>query len=92
MARFKQVNEFLDRSENLTSCDYYDINDITKLRINENDLSVTHLNISSLPLHINNLKLFLIFFKVKFDIISPSESRITNSNALTTILAYEATI
>ena len=25
MERFKQVNDFLDPSENLTSCDYYDI-------------------------------------------------------------------
>ena len=83
MARFKQVND-LDPSENLTSCYYYDVNDISKLRINENDLSVIHLNISSLPLHINELKLFLSFFKVKFDIISISESRITKSNTLTT--------
>ena len=91
MACFKQVNDLLDPSENLTSCDYYDVNDISKLRINENDLSVIHLNISSLPLHINELKLFLSFFKVKFDIISISESRITKSNTLTTnidILGY----
>ena len=84
MARFKQVTDLLDPSENLTSCDYYDVNDISKLRINENDLSVIHLNISSLPLHINELKLFLSFFKCKFDIISISESRITKSNTLTT--------
>ena len=38
MARFKQVTELLDQSENLTSCDNYDVNDISKLRINENDL------------------------------------------------------
>ena len=84
MACFKQVTELLDLPENLKSCDYYHINDITKLRINENDLSAVHLNISSLPLHINELKLFLSFFKVKFDIISISESRFTKSNTLTT--------
>ena len=84
MARFKQVNNLLDPSENLTSCDYYDVNDISKLRINEDDLSVIHLNISSLPLHINELKRFLSFFKVKFDIISISESWVTKSNTLTT--------
>ena len=28
MARFKQVNDLLDPSENLTSCVYYDVNDI----------------------------------------------------------------
>ena len=84
MARFKQVNDLLDPSENLTSWDYYDVNDISKLRSNENDLSVIHLNISSLPLRINELKLFLSFFKYRFDIISVSESRITKSNILTT--------
>ena len=47
MARFKQVNDLVDPSRNLTSCDYYDVNDISKLRINENDLSVIHPNISS---------------------------------------------
>ena len=31
VARFKQVNELLDPSENLTSCDYYDINYITNV-------------------------------------------------------------
>ena len=39
MARFEQVTDLLDPSENLTSCDYYDVNDISKLRINQNDLS-----------------------------------------------------
>ena len=42
MAHFKQVNELLDPSENLTSCDYYNLNDISKLRINENDLSIIY--------------------------------------------------
>ena len=77
MTRFKQVNHLLDPSENLTNCDYYDVNDISKLRISENNLSVIHLNISSLPLHIKELKLLLSFFKGKFDIFSISENRIT---------------
>ena len=84
MACLKQVDELLDPSGNVTSYDYYDINDITKLRTNENDLSIIHLNISFLPLHINNLKILLSFFKVKFDIISISEKRITRNNTLTT--------
>ena len=50
MASFKQVNDLFDPSENLTSCNYHDVNDISKLRIIENDLSVIHLNISPLPL------------------------------------------
>ena len=84
MERFKQVTDLLDPSENLTTCDYHDVNDISKLRINENDLSVIHLSISSLPLHINELKLFLGFFQCKCDLISLSESRIIKSNTLKT--------
>ena len=84
MARFKQVTDLLYPSENLKSCDYYDVNYFSKPRINENDLSIIHLNVSSLPLDINELKPFLSFFKCKFDIISISESRITKSNTLTT--------
>ena len=64
MVCFKQVHDFLDLSENLTSYDYDDVNDSSKLRISENDLSVIHLNMSSLPLHINELKLFLNFFSL----------------------------
>ena len=43
-----------------------------------------HLNISSLTLHIDKLKLFLSLIKTKFDIICISESRITKNNSLTT--------
>ena len=39
--------------------------DITKLKINETDFSVIHLNIS-LALHINKLKFFLNLVKSKF--------------------------
>ena len=60
------------------------MNDITKLRINENDLSVIHLNISYLPLQIDELNCFLSFLRVKFDIISISEYRIRKSNTLIT--------
>ena len=63
MARFKQVNDLLDPSENLTSCDYYDVNNISKLSINENVLSVIHLNISSFPFHINEKKSYSQFLQ-----------------------------
>ena len=84
MARFKQVNQLFDGNENSISCDYYDINELNKLSVNQKDLKIIHLNISSLPLHINELKIFLSLVKVRFDIISLSESRITKNNSLTT--------
>ena len=86
MSRFKQVNQLFDQSENFISCDYYDADDLNKIVINQSDLTVIYLNISSLALHINKLKLFLSLIKNKFDIICISESRITKNNSLTTIL------
>ena len=84
MSRFKQVNQLFDQSENSISCDYYDVDDFNKIVVNQSDLTVIHLNISSLALHIDKLKLFLSLIKTKFDIICISESRITKNNSLTT--------
>ena len=84
MSRFKQVNQFFHQSENSISCDYYDVDDINKIMINQSDLTVIQLNMSSLALQIDKRKLFLSLIKTKFDIICISESRITKNNSLTT--------
>ena len=84
MSRFKQVNQHFVQSQNSISCNYYDVDDLNKIVINQSDLTVIHLNISSLALHIDKLKLFLSLIKTKFDIICISESRITKNNSLTT--------
>ena len=68
MSRFKQVNQLFDQSENSISCDYYDVDDFNKIVINQSDLTVIHLNRSSLALHIDKLKLCLGLIKTKFDI------------------------
>ena len=51
MTRFKQVNQIFDQSEYSITCDYYDVDDFDKIVMNQNDLTVIHLNISSLALH-----------------------------------------
>ena len=84
ISRFKQVNQLFDQSENSISCDYYDVDDLNKIVINQSDVTVIHLIILSLALHIDKLKLFLSLIKTKFDIICISESRITKNNSLTT--------
>ena len=84
MSRFKQVNQLFDQSENSISCDYYDVDNLNKIVINQSDIAVIHLNISSLALHIDKIKLFLSLIKIKFDIICISESRVTKNNSLTT--------
>ena len=55
-----------------------------KFVINQNDLTVINLNMSSLALHIDKSVLFFSLVKTKFDIIYISESRITKFNSLTT--------
>ena len=83
MSCFKQVNQLFDQSEKSISCDYYDVDNLSKIVINQSDITVMHLNISSLALHIDKLKLFLSLIK-KFDVICISESRVTKNNSLTT--------
>ena len=70
----------LEESENLVSCDYYYVHNLNKIQIHQHDLSIIHLNISSLASHIHELKLFLSLLKVSFDIICISESRISKHN------------
>ena len=69
---------------NSISCDYYHVDDLNKIVINQSDLTVIHLNISSLVLNIDKLKLFLNLIKTKFDKMYISESRIIKNNSLTT--------
>ena len=69
MLCFKQVNQLFDQSENSISCDYYDVDELNKIVISQSDLTVIHLNIVSLALHIDKLKLFLCLIETKFDII-----------------------
>ena len=77
---FKQLKEMLEESENPVSCDYYNAHDHNKIQIHQNDLSIIHLNISSLASYAHKIKLFLSLLKVSFDIILIFESRISKHN------------
>ena len=78
LKKFREMSQMLEQSENSLSSDYYDISDFKKLKINkQQDLSILHLNISSISAHIDDLKTFLNHFNHKFDIICISESRIS---------------
>ena len=49
LKKFCEMSQIFEQSENPLSCDYYDISDFKKLKINkQQDLSVRHLNISSI--------------------------------------------
>ena len=79
------MNQIFDQSDNLISCDYYDIPEFKKMKIIEQkDLSIIHLNISLISSHINDLRNFLNLINQKIDIICISESRISTKNPQTT--------
>ena len=54
------MSQIFEQSENSLSCDYYDISDFKKLKINKQwDLSILHQNISSISAHIDYLRAFV---------------------------------
>ena len=76
LKKFRQMSQIFEQSENPLSCDYYDISDFKKLKINKQDLPFLHLNISFISAHIDDLRTFLNLAHHKFDIICISEIRI----------------
>ena len=48
---FKQLKEMLEEYENLVSCNYCDVHSLNKIQIHQHDLSIIHLEISSLTSH-----------------------------------------
>ena len=67
---FREMNQIFDQSDNLISCDHYAIPEFKKMKIREQqDLSILHLNISSISAHINDLRNFLNLVDQKIDII-----------------------
>ena len=73
---FREMSQIIEQSENPLGCDYCDISDFKKLKINkQQDLSILHLNISSISAHIDDLRTLLNLAHHKYDIICISESR-----------------
>ena len=61
LKKFRKMYQIFHQSDNLITCDYYDIPEFKKMKITEQqNLSILPLNISSISAHINDLKLFLI--------------------------------
>ena len=85
LKKFHEMSQIFEQSENPLSCDYYDISDFKKPKINKQQvLSILHLNISSISAHTDDLRTFLNLSHHKFDIISVSESRICVKHPQTT--------
>ena len=84
MHKFQHLSNLFDKSENTTSCDYYDLKDFQKIKIKQKDFSLLHLNISSFSCHINDLVNFLALLNTKFDGICIAETRLSHKNPLTT--------
>ena len=85
LKKFHEMSQIFEQSENPLSCDYYDISDFKKPKINKQQvLSILHLNISSISAHTDDLRTFLNLAHHKFDIICISESRISVKHPQTT--------
>ena len=85
LKKFREMSQIFEQSENPFSCFYYDISDFKKLKINkQQDLSILHLNISSISADIDDLRAFLNLVNHKFDVICISESRISTKHPQTT--------
>ena len=77
----KNFNNFqFEPSEDFESpinCNYYSCGDFQKQRFNEKSVfSIIHLNIHSINLHIDDLRLLLIELNFKFDIIALTETKL----------------
>lgn len=81
-----ELKQIFDETNNLISCDYYNIYELNKVQTKERDLYIIHLNISSLSSHIDDLEIFFSLLSNKADIICISESRLSQRNLVTTKL------
>ena len=83
--KFRKINQIFDQSDNLISCDCYDIPEFKK---NENKRIASHIySQSKYFLHFSphqRFKKFLNLFNLKIDIICISESRISTKSPQTT--------
>lgn len=61
LKNFCEMNQILDQSDNLIGCDYYDIPGFKKMKTIEQKGLFIHLNISSISVHINDVRNFLNF-------------------------------
>ena len=60
-----------DDETNFIDCNYYDVNEFNKANfIPDKNFSIFHMNIHSLQLHFDELKLMLQLLNFKFDIIA----------------------
>ena len=78
--------------ENVANCKYYEIEELSRLfseTPNDNSLKLFHLNISSLPKHIDSLENLLSSSKINFDVIAISETRISSNNMCAHNLALD---
>ena len=63
-------------NETVINCQYMSVDDLNNLDLNITNHSFLHLNISSLPYHVDELKTVISQYKHSFDIIGITETRI----------------
>ena len=70
-------NDSEENSNDYLNCNYYNIDEFNKEKFKSSkSFSILHLNIHSLQLHIDELRMLLEMLNFKFDIIALSESKL----------------
>ena len=65
-----------DREAEMLSSKYFEPHELTPLLKNKESLSFFHLNISSLPFHFDEFSTLLSTYKLPFDLLGITESRL----------------
>ena len=73
---FKELNNV----NSAINCKYFDINDLNQFRNKKNMSSYMHLNIASLPSHIDELRSLITSIDMPIDVIGITESKLRHSD------------
>ena len=89
---FEKLN-ISTENENM-ACKYYSYEQFKKLKKDNQDINISllHLNIFSLPYHIDNLTNLLYDLDFKFKVIAVTGSRLTTKKTQNAVLKYQITV
>ena len=79
---FWKLNQIFDETKNPINCDYYNTDGVNKVKINQQNFYILHLNIFLLTSHINDLKTVISNITIRFNIICISKSRWSQNKLL----------
>ena len=88
----RTTGDIIDENEDtpVLNCNNYDIDELREAKFNSSkSFSIFHMNIHSIQLHIEELKLLLQIIDYKFDILAITESKIEKGTTPTVDITLE---